>query len=248
MFGGQLVPCHETAARLDYVLAEMRRRPARQLCEPGPADLALMRRIHSPRCLAFLANAWDEWTALGPSNSERDILPSVWPGRGLRCDVEPVDFSARVGLHAFHSGSPITAGTWDVSRTRAAQALLDAGALPITWRSDARWQTSSWPPCSRRKGATRSRRSVSTPSMCWRASQADAVHRPVVFGPRQSDGRRRCRLDHSAYAESPFRPTRDRSECPARGLTGLGAAGAEGSGTITACPGCVQPVSQQRPG
>ena len=84
MFRGRLVPCHETPARLDYVMAELQRRPVGDLCEPGDADIALIQRLHSPRYLAFLAGAWDEWVALDPSNAELDILPSVWPVRGFR--------------------------------------------------------------------------------------------------------------------------------------------------------------------
>ncbi|MBS0448415.1 MAG: histone deacetylase family protein [Proteobacteria bacterium] len=123
MFRGRLVPCHESPARLDYVLAELARRPVGELREPSDADLDLVRRVHRPRYLDFLAGAWQEWIALDPDNAALDILPSIWPVRGFRDDVLPVNFAARVGLFSFDTGSPITAGTWEAARCGAACAI-----------------------------------------------------------------------------------------------------------------------------
>ena len=129
MFRGRLVPCHETPARLDHVLHELRRRPLGQLREAGAADLALVRRIHAPHYLDFLAQAWSDWVALDPANSEVDILPSVWPGHGLRRDVAPTNFSARVGLYSFDAGTPLGAGTWEAALGGAACAIDAARAV-----------------------------------------------------------------------------------------------------------------------
>jgi acetoin utilization deacetylase AcuC-like enzyme len=125
---GRLVPCHETAARLQYVLDELRRRPLAELREPGAVDVGLLRRVHHPRYLDFLAGAWDEWLALDPANAELDILPSVWPVRGFRHDVLPANFAARVGLFSFDAGSPLTAGTWAAASAGAACAIDAARA------------------------------------------------------------------------------------------------------------------------
>ncbi|CAG1013379.1 Acetylpolyamine amidohydrolase 2 [Burkholderiaceae bacterium] len=129
MFRGRLVACHETPARLDHVLAELRRRPMGELREPGAADQALIRRVHSPRYVDFLASAWDEWIALDPINAEQDVLPSVWPVRGFRHDVTPASFAARVGLFSFDSGTPLTAGTWRAALAGAACAADAARAV-----------------------------------------------------------------------------------------------------------------------
>ncbi len=129
MFRGRLVPCHETPGRLDHVLAELQRRPLGELRVPGAADMGLIGRIHAPRYLDFLAHAWRDWIALDPANAEVDILPSVWPGHGLRRDVAPVNFSARVGLHAFDAGTPLGAGTWQAAVTGAACAIDAARAV-----------------------------------------------------------------------------------------------------------------------
>ena len=129
MFRGRLVPCHETPARLDHVLDELAHRPLGELREPGAADLDLVRRIHAPQYLDFLAHAWDEWIALDPANSELDILPSVWPNHGLRRDVAPSNFSARVGLYSFDAGTPLGAGTWQAALAGAACAIDAARAV-----------------------------------------------------------------------------------------------------------------------
>ncbi len=42
MFRGRLVPCHETPARMDYILAELQSRRWGELRVPGDAGLALI--------------------------------------------------------------------------------------------------------------------------------------------------------------------------------------------------------------
>jgi acetoin utilization deacetylase AcuC-like enzyme len=134
MFRGRLVPCHEVPQRLDHVLAELRRRRFGRLETPDtatdePAFESLLARVHAPRYLRFLAGAWDEWVALDPANAALDALPSVWPVRGLRADVEPANFAARMGLFSFDAGTPLTAGTWAAARSGARCAVLAARAV-----------------------------------------------------------------------------------------------------------------------
>ncbi|WP_374562604.1 histone deacetylase family protein [Ideonella sp.] len=129
MFRGRLVPCHETPARLDHVLAELGRRPVGELCDAPPVPRATLERVHAPRYLNFLANAWAEWVALDPANAEVDALPSTWPVRGFRHDVEPANFSARMGLYSYDAGTPLTAGTWAAAEAGAACAVAAAQAV-----------------------------------------------------------------------------------------------------------------------
>ncbi|MES2993092.1 MAG: histone deacetylase family protein [Pseudomonadota bacterium] len=132
MFRGRLVPCHETPQRLDHVLAELRQRGAGPLQLPtlGDAELdAALARLHAPRYLDFIAHAWDEWVALDPSSAERDALPSVWPAPGMRFDVLPDNFAARLGLFSFDAGTPLTAGSWTAARAGAACAITAARAV-----------------------------------------------------------------------------------------------------------------------
>ncbi len=131
MFRGALVPCFEVPARADYVLAELQHRQLGSVLAPVAADDSVLTSIHSPRYLHFLATAWDQWVALDPANASTDILPSVWPTRTFRTDIEPDNFSAKVGLYSSDAGTPFTRGTWVAARAgahcalSAAQAVLD---------------------------------------------------------------------------------------------------------------------------
>ncbi|HEV8689920.1 MAG TPA: histone deacetylase family protein [Ideonella sp.] len=129
MFRGRLVPCHESPSRLDHVLAELKRRPVGELRTPGPVARATLERIHQPRYLDFLQTAWEAWLALDPANAEFDALPSVWPVRGFRHDVEPTNFAARMGLYSFDAGTPLTAGSWVAAEAGAACAIDAARAV-----------------------------------------------------------------------------------------------------------------------
>jgi acetoin utilization deacetylase AcuC-like enzyme len=129
MFRGRLVPVHEVPARLEHVLAELARRPVGTLAIPPPITRAQLERVHSPRYLQFLQHAWADWVALDPANAELDALPSVWPVRGFRADLEPRNFAARMGLYSFDAGTPLTSGTWAAAEAGAACAVAAASAL-----------------------------------------------------------------------------------------------------------------------
>ncbi len=126
MFRGALVPCFEVPARADHVLAELQRRQLGAVLEPQAFDEAALTAIHSPRYLNFLATAWDQWLALDAANADKDILPSVWPTRTFRTDIEPDNFAAKVGLYSFDAGTPFTSGTWVAARAGAHCALSAA--------------------------------------------------------------------------------------------------------------------------
>lgn len=129
MFRGALVPCFEVPARADHVLAELQRRQLGAVLEPQAFDEAALTAIHSPRYLNFLATAWDQWVALDAANADKDILPSVWPTRTFRTDIEPDNFAAKVGLYSYDAGTPFTRGTWVASRAGAHCALSAAQAV-----------------------------------------------------------------------------------------------------------------------
>ena len=129
MFRGALVPCFEVPARADHVLAELQRRQLGAVLEPQAFDEAALTAIHSPRYLNFLATAWDQWVALDPAHADKDILPSVWPTRTFRTDIEPDNFAAKVGLYSYDAGTPFTSGTWVAAREGAYCALSAAQAV-----------------------------------------------------------------------------------------------------------------------
>jgi acetoin utilization deacetylase AcuC-like enzyme len=129
MFRGRFTPCYEVPARMEQVLAELGRRPLGEIRTPPPISHALLERVHSRRYLHFLRGAWEEWVAEDPANVETDALPSVWPIRSFRDDVEPANFTARLGLYSFDVGTPLTAGTWAAAQGGAACAAAAASAL-----------------------------------------------------------------------------------------------------------------------
>jgi acetoin utilization deacetylase AcuC-like enzyme len=132
MFRGRLVACHETPQRLDHVLAELRGRGFGPLRAPAVDDATLdtaLAQIHRPRYLHFIEHAWREWVALDPANAEHDALPSVWPAPGMRLDLLPENFAARMGLFSFDAGTPLTAGSWVAARAGAACAIAAARAV-----------------------------------------------------------------------------------------------------------------------
>jgi acetoin utilization deacetylase AcuC-like enzyme len=64
-----------------------------------------------------------------PANEEFDALPSVWPVRSFRDDVEPINLTARLGLYSFDAGTPLTSGTWSAALEGAACAAAASYAL-----------------------------------------------------------------------------------------------------------------------
>jgi acetoin utilization deacetylase AcuC-like enzyme len=129
MFRGRFTPCYEVPARMEQVLAELARRPMGELRKPPPVSQALLERVHSRRYLEFLRGAWEGWVAEDPMNAETDALPSVWPVRSFRDDVEPANFTARIGLFSFDVGTPLTAGTWQAAVEGGACAAAAVSAL-----------------------------------------------------------------------------------------------------------------------
>ncbi len=129
MYRGALVPCHEVPARADHVLAELQRRQLGDVLAPHPFAAEALQSIHAPRYLAFLETAWAQWVAVDPANAAHDALPSVWPTRSFRTDIEPDNFAARMGLYSFDAGTPLTSGTWVAARAGAECALSAAQHL-----------------------------------------------------------------------------------------------------------------------
>jgi acetoin utilization deacetylase AcuC-like enzyme len=128
---GERIPSSEKPERADLVVAELSRRGLGQIVTPHGVPLVSLERVHTPRYLHFLRSAWSEWASLDPRHAQQDALPSAWPIRGLRHDVEPDDFGARLGLYSMDSGTPLTSGTWVAAKTGADCAVNAAHALRL---------------------------------------------------------------------------------------------------------------------
>jgi acetoin utilization deacetylase AcuC-like enzyme len=104
-------------------------REATKSAPPGGDSLAVLPLVHTQRYLNFIESAWGQWLALDPANASRQPFPSVWPVRSLRSDVEPVNFTARLGLYSMDNGSPLVAGTWAAAKAGADAAASAAGLV-----------------------------------------------------------------------------------------------------------------------
>jgi acetoin utilization deacetylase AcuC-like enzyme len=126
-FRGERVACFESPSRADFVRAELIER-GHDIREPSVDSSEILRQVHSARYLAFLESAWAQWVAVDAGNAARQPFPSVWPVRTLRSDVEPQNFTAKLGLYSMDNGTPMVAGTW-----AAAKAGADAAASAATY-------------------------------------------------------------------------------------------------------------------
>jgi acetoin utilization deacetylase AcuC-like enzyme len=126
-YRGERVPCFENPSRADFVLAQLRSKGHR-LEVPSADSSAAIAQIHSTRYVDFLRTAWLQWLALDGNNQGAQPFPSVWPVRGLRSDLEPTNFIAKLGLYSMDNGTPLDAGTWSVTK-KAADAGVHAAQL-----------------------------------------------------------------------------------------------------------------------
>ena len=127
IFRGDRVACHETPARAETV--EFRLTERGHAVQAAHIDSrAILSLVHSNRYLNFLENAWQDWLALSPGNANLQPFPSVWPVRTLRHDLEPANFTARLGLYSMDNGCALVSGTWQAAKA-AADAAASAAAL-----------------------------------------------------------------------------------------------------------------------
>lgn len=126
-FRGQKVPCFESPIRASYVHDELAKRG-----HDVRTDLLdssdVLPQVHTSRYLKFLESAWQQWIELEKDNTNHQPFPSVWPVRSLRSDIEPDNFTAKLGLYSMDNGSPIVAGTWEAVKA-AADAAFTAASL-----------------------------------------------------------------------------------------------------------------------
>ncbi|MDA8447979.1 histone deacetylase family protein [Paracidovorax valerianellae] len=127
-FRGDRVPCFEKPARQDYVEQRLKER-GHVLHAPDVDSLAVLKQVHAPRYLAFLQTAWQQWIAQDPANASVQPFPSVWPVRSLRSDIEPMNFTARLGLYSMDNGTPLAQGTWAAAKAGADAAASAASAV-----------------------------------------------------------------------------------------------------------------------
>jgi acetoin utilization deacetylase AcuC-like enzyme len=131
-FRGEKVEAFEKASRADFVLNSVRESRVGDIVAPDSFPDTAITRVHSERYVNFIRDAHDEYTKLGGTG---DAFPSVWSIRGMRSDVEPRNFAARMGLYSFDSGTPFTRGAYAAARAGADCALTGVKLLSEGERS-----------------------------------------------------------------------------------------------------------------
>ena len=127
IFRGDRVPCFETPVRADFI--EQRLVERGHTLQAAHVDSThVLAQVHSARYLRFLKQAWADWVALDAANASLQPFPSVWPTRSLRSDIEPLNFTARLGLYSMDNGCALVAGTWAAAKA-GADAAASAAAL-----------------------------------------------------------------------------------------------------------------------
>lgn len=117
---GAIKPSFEAPERADIILQRVQASGLGEVIAEAEFDRSAYVAAHSERYIAFLENAWSEWTAAGHSH---DALPLIWPVRDLAIDREPGFIDGKLGFYAMDAGAPITAGTWSAVRSSANSAL-----------------------------------------------------------------------------------------------------------------------------
>lgn len=122
---GRLIPCYETPRRAGTILHAVREAELGNIIEPDEFGIEPLIRVHDANYVLFLKEAFEEWTAIHPEDTE--IIPHTWCIRRMNQRV-PETIYGRVGYYSFDAGTPIVAGTWDAVRCGANTALT-AGRL-----------------------------------------------------------------------------------------------------------------------
>lgn len=119
LFGGEFVTPFERPSRVEYILRELKKRKMADFVSPGKLDMTPVRKVHDRDFLAFLENAWAEWSKAGYRG---EIIPTGYAARGMqqRC---PRSIDGKAGYYCLSMETAMTAGTWDAAVSSAATAL-----------------------------------------------------------------------------------------------------------------------------
>ena len=119
---GAIGPSSESPERADRIARALDAAGHRRI-EPDALDVGLLRRVHTPDYVDFLAEAWDRWVEAGKSAPA--AMGFMWPARGFR-SRRPDDIVGLLGHYSFTADTSIVAGTYAAAIASAAIAMTAA--------------------------------------------------------------------------------------------------------------------------
>src|SRR5580692_1756697 len=122
LYGGELVRPHESPERAQIVLERVQSERMGQVLAPVRFPAAPLLRVHDEEYVAFLEQAWKEWTAAG---NRGEAIPDCWPARRMT-QRRPNSISGKLGYYAMAGETSISEGTWEAARSAADVALTAA--------------------------------------------------------------------------------------------------------------------------
>jgi acetoin utilization deacetylase AcuC-like enzyme len=138
---GMRVPGDEVPERAEAIRAALEAAGAPVVAAQPHSDDALL-AVHDAGLVEFLQTAWQRWQAAGyPDDPGQDrVVGYLFPTAGLLGELapaEPAAASARTGLWAFDTMTPVGPGTWEAARAAVDCALtacdLVLGGAPAAY-------------------------------------------------------------------------------------------------------------------
>ena len=117
--GAEFIRPFECPERCDFILTYLKQAGFQNILTPDPLDLSLVEKVHSPKYIHFLKNAWDLWQKAGYCV---EALPIAIPARRMR-QQEPANIEGKLGFYSMAIDTTITAGTWEATQASAAVSL-----------------------------------------------------------------------------------------------------------------------------
>ncbi|MTI08824.1 histone deacetylase family protein [Curvivirga aplysinae] len=117
---GKLVPSFENPSRLRKIISLFKENGVTEFLEPKDFGLDPIFQVHEDHYVTFLRDIWDEWKTAG---NEGDVIPYIWPAKGLKHISSHENLNAKIGSYAFSSDSAIVDGTWKAAYQGAQTAL-----------------------------------------------------------------------------------------------------------------------------
>lgn len=111
-------PCPEKPARIDALLAAVRRMGGPILQAPD-AGIGPIAAVHPQRYLTFLQTIHDRWSRIEGASAE--VIPNIHPAN--RTDGYPKSAVGQAGFHMTDTSCPISAQTWGAAYASAQSAV-----------------------------------------------------------------------------------------------------------------------------